>query len=103
LSHFVCYQVFVAAAMRRLIGVGPAGFLRGRLASKLEDAPNPRETFWPARCERTGGGWSLTPLAWSSSGDVTGLVKTNALIRMPASTGSLAAGTEIEFLSTDEE
>jgi molybdopterin molybdotransferase len=98
LSHFVCYQVFVVAALRRLIGAGLRGFSRGRLASKLEDVANPRETLWPAQSEEADGGWSLTPLPWSSSGDVTSLVKADALIRVPANAGSIAAGGAVEFL-----
>ena len=101
LSHFVCYQMFVATALARLVGSEAPAFLNGRLASKLEDAANPRETLWPARCAPGRGGWELTPLAWSSSGDVTSLVTANALVRVPAKTGSIAAGAEVEFIPTD--
>ncbi|HTX21721.1 MAG TPA: molybdenum cofactor biosynthesis protein MoaE [Candidatus Aquilonibacter sp.] len=96
LSHFVCFQLFVAAALKKLIGGQPQTFLRGTLASKLDDAPNPRETLWSARLDAAG----LQPLAWTSSGDVTCLAKTNALIRVPANRGSIEAGAEVEFLPT---
>ena len=49
LSHFVCFHLFVAAALAKLVGAEPGKFLRGRLAAKLDDVPNPRETLWPAR------------------------------------------------------
>jgi molybdopterin biosynthesis enzyme len=42
----------------------------------------------------------LQPLEWASSGDVTCLAQTNALIRVPANAGSLDAGAELEFLPT---
>jgi len=94
LSHFVCFHLFVATTLAKLIGEQPKGFLRGQLAARLDDAPNPRETLWPARRDAAG----LHPLKWSSSGDVTCLAETDALIRMPANRGSIAAGAEVDFL-----
>jgi molybdopterin molybdotransferase len=97
LSHFVCFHLFVAAALAKLTGAEPEKFRRGRLAAKLDDAPCPRETLWPARREPAG----LHPLAWASSGDVTCLTEADALIRVPPNHGPIASGTEVEFLSTD--
>jgi molybdopterin molybdotransferase len=94
LSHFVCFHLFVAHALARLCGAEPQRFLRGKLATKLEDAPCPRETFWPAQLESGG---NLQPLQWASSGDVTCLGQTNALIRSPANQGSIEAGSEVDF------
>ena len=101
LSHFVCFQLFVATALAKLTGAEPPKSIAGTLAAKLEDAPNPRETLWPARCEMRNGKLELTPLRWSSSGDVTALVNTNALIRVPPNQGSLAAGATVKFLPTE--
>jgi molybdopterin biosynthesis enzyme len=89
--------LFVAAALAKLTGAAPEKFQRGLLAAKLDGAPCPRETLWPAHRDPAG----LHPLAWASSGDVTCLMETNALIRVPASRGSIAAGAEVEYLSTD--
>ena len=97
LSHFVCFHLFVAAALKKLVGEEPRRFLRGRLAAKLDDAPNPRETLWPARLDLAG----LHPLAWASSGNVTCLAETNALSRVPANRGSIGAGAEVDFLPTN--
>jgi molybdopterin molybdotransferase len=96
LSHFVCFHLFVATALAKLIGMEPKKFLRGQLAEKLNDAPCPRETLWPARLDLAG----LHPLAWASSGDITCLTETNALVRVPANRDSIDAGTEVEFLTT---
>ena len=98
LSHFVCFHLFVAAALAGLAGGEGPAFRRGTLAAKLEDGPNPRETLWPARCERSGGKLELTPLPWNSSGDVTCLAETNALIRVPANRSSIETGAEVDFL-----
>ena len=97
LSHFVCFHLFVAAALAKLTGAEPETFRRGRLAAKLDDPPCPRETLWPARSEPAG----LHPLAWASSGDVTCLTETHALIRVPANRGPMESGAEVEFLATD--
>jgi molybdopterin molybdotransferase len=100
LSHFVCFQLFVATALAKSTGSEAQYFAQGILAAKLEDTPNPRETFWPANGRIENGQWKLTPLRWSSSGDVTCLKETNTLIRIPANRGSMEAGTEVEFLPT---
>jgi len=97
LSHFVCFHLFVAAALAKLVGGEPGKFSRGRLAGKLDDEPNPRETLWPARLAAAG----LVPLKWSSSGDVTCLAEANTLIRVPPNCGAIEAGAEVEFLATD--
>ncbi len=94
LSHFVCFQVFVAAALAHLAAEAPDKFHTGRLAVNLEDRTSPRETLWPARLSSEG----LHPLPWTSSGDITCLAEANALIRVPANRGPLRAGEEIQFL-----
>ena len=50
-SHFVCFHLFVTAALRELTGAAPQKYLQGTLASKLADEPNSRETFLPARLD----------------------------------------------------
>jgi molybdopterin molybdotransferase len=101
LSHFVCFHLFVACALAKLTGQEARKFLRGKLAEKLENAPCPRETLWPARLECLNGELRLSPLKWSSSGDLTGLAETNALIRVPANQGSLDADATVDFLPCD--
>ncbi len=97
LSHFVVFHFAVATALALLSGGTAPKFLRGKLASKLDDASCPRETLWPAQAE----GGALQPLPWASSGDVTCLAMTNTLLRVPANCASLAAGAEIDFLPAD--
>ena len=120
LSHFVCFHLFVATALARLVGAEPPAFQRGQLAAKLDDEPNPRETLWPAKwhgraareIQATGGSGNseqagetpaplLMPLKWSSSGDITCLAETNALIRVPANRGLIESGAEVDFLPTE--
>jgi len=98
LSHFVCFHLFVAAALAKLCGAPPGRFLRGRLSAPIND-PNPRETLWPARLEWAGANTMLHPLKWSSSGDLTCLAEAGALVRVPPNSPALAAGAEVEFLT----
>jgi molybdopterin molybdotransferase len=102
LSHFVCFHFAVATALAKLTGEIAPRLLRGKLAAKLDDKPCPRETLWPARLEFSGGEIKLHPLAWASSGDVTCLAETNALIRGPANQGSIDAGADVDFLLTKD-
>jgi molybdopterin molybdotransferase len=94
LSHFVCFHFAVATALARLTGGKPPTFLRRQLAGKLDDKPCPRETLWPARLDAAG----LHPLKWASSGDVTCLAQTNALVRVPVNRDSIESGAEVDFL-----
>ena len=100
LSHFVCFHFAVATALAGLTGGTAPFFLRGQLAEKLDDRPCPRETLWPARLEwGSGGPARLRPLAWANSGNVACLAEANALIRVPASQGSLEKFAGVDFLA----
>jgi molybdopterin molybdotransferase len=101
LSHFVCFHFAVATALAKMTGDVAPKFLRGKLAAKVDDAPCPRETLWPARLEFSRGEIILHPLAWASSGDVTCFANANALLRVPADQGPLAAGAAVDFLPTE--
>ena len=92
----------MATALAKLAGENAPAFLRGKLAAKLDDSPCPRETLWPAKLEFLRGEINLSPLPWASSGDVTCFAAANALIRVPANVGALAAGAEVDFLPTAE-
>lgn len=99
LAHFVCHPLFIRTALNRMQGLDAVPkFFSGLLADALEIEPGPRVTFWPARLELTRRGFSLHPLRWQSSGDVTVLNGAQALMRIPSNTGSQPAGAEISFL-----
>ena len=100
LSHLVCFHLFVSAALCRLVGKLPEAWRQGTLASDLEADAHSRETCWPAHWELGPKGCTLSPLPWSSSGDVTVLARANALIRVPAHAARLASGDRVEFLIT---
>ncbi len=101
LAHFVCLNLFVRVALERFSGaLAKPLFQQGTLAVKLESGRNGRETFWPARVDWRTGTSQLTPLPWSSSGDLTSLATANALVRVPVNCDDLNAGTPVEFVPT---
>jgi molybdopterin molybdotransferase len=101
LAHFVCLNLFVRAAVERLLGLPERDSFAGAvLAADLEGDGNARETLWPARVRCENGRMAATPLRWSSSGDLTCLATANALLRVAPGTGLLLAGTEIPFATT---
>ena len=101
LAHFVCLNLYVRAALDAF-SAHPTEplFQRGVLAAELAAEANARETYWPARCWRGDGVVMLTPLRWSSSGDLTSLATANALIRVFAGCGKLVSGAAVEFVPT---
>jgi len=91
LSHFVCLQVFVGAAVAAMRG-GVVEPVIWRGAVKEAVPGNPRETWWPGVEEQDG----LRPLRWTSSGDLTALASADVLVHVPGS--GLAAGQEAGFI-----
>jgi molybdopterin molybdotransferase len=102
LAHFVCLNLYVRAALAIFAGQAAAPlFQTGVLAADLAADGNTRETFWPARWTLQDGLAMLTPLPWSSSGDLTALATANALIRVSAGAGQFQRGSRVEFVRTE--
>lgn len=85
LSHVICWHVVIRAALDMLT-MGDAEFC---LATAPLGGPTPlrghaRETWWPARLSWESDAPIFLPLKWQSSGDLTGLVGFDALIRVPS-------------------
>jgi len=101
LAHFVCLALYVRTALDAFSGrPAESPVQRGVLTAELRADANARETFWPARRRLISGAPALTPLRWTSSGDLTALATANALIRVRAGTAELTQGSEVEFIST---
>jgi molybdopterin molybdotransferase len=100
LSHFVCFHLFVRRAIEGMMARPISTLVRANLVETLSDAMNARETWWLARVEFRDGRLECHPLAWKSSGDITRLPAADALIKVPASTSRLDAGTMVEILLT---
>ena len=100
LSHFVCFHLFVRRALDRLVARPVETTTRGFLLEALPDTLNARESWWPVRICGKGGRLEVRALPWKSSGDITRLPAANALMKVPASTSTLPAGSLVELLPT---
>lgn len=101
-AHFVTFHTAIARAIECFERAPEAWpILSVALGAALSDAPNPRETWWPARVSAKAGALGARPLAWKSSGDLCGLAPANGLIRVPPNAGPLAAGAEADCLLLD--
>jgi molybdopterin molybdotransferase len=102
LAHFVCLNLYVRAALEAWSGrTSQIVFQPGVLDAELSAGGSGRETFWPAHWRLQNGASTLTPLRWSSSGDLTAMATANALIRVRAGTRRLPPGGNVEFARTE--
>ena len=102
LAHFVCLNLYVRAALEAFAGQSDkTTFLTGVLAKDLAAGGHARETFWPAHWALQEGVAMLTPLRWSSSGDLTSLATANALLRVTAGADQFQRGSRVEFVRTE--
>ena len=105
LAHYVCLNLYGRALLEGLAGcsvASPSNFHTGVLATDFTADANSRETFWPARWALDAGAVQLTPLSWSSSGDLTALATANALVRVTSGAQCWERGRQVEFLFTDQ-
>ena len=91
-SHFVTLHVAVRAALETL-AARPVTWplVQLPLTGPVNLRADARETYWPARVLLADGRLAVQALRWQSSGDVTGLVGVNGLIRLAAG-ASVAPG-----------
>ncbi len=83
-SHFVCFHLFVARALARMMGREFPALEEAELAAPIPGGPNRRVTFWPARRIRETGRECVSPVPWNSSGHLASLPGVDALIRLAA-------------------
>lgn len=102
LSHYVCLHLYVRRALEGLAGLTrPAEFQAGFLTQPFSPKAHPRETLWPAQCLMDQGRARLSPLPWTSSGDLKTLALANALIYLPPATVNLPAEQPVQYFSTE--
>jgi molybdopterin molybdotransferase len=83
-SSFVCFELFVRPALRRLAGLADA--VQDLEAALRQDFPyrTDRPTYHPAWLEASASGWQVQPVVWGGSADLHGLTRANALVVLPA-------------------
>ena len=96
LSHLVCWHLVIRAALDMLaIGAIEFALVEAPLGGDVALKGNPRETWWPARIAWENSGAKFLPLKWQSSGDLTGIIGLDALIRVPAGITAVQPGETI--------
>jgi len=96
LSHLVCWHLVIRAALDMLaIGAIEFALVEAPLGGDVALKGNPRETWWPARIAWENGGAKFLPLKWQSSGDLTGIIGLDALIRVPVGITAVQPGETI--------
>jgi molybdopterin molybdotransferase len=83
-SAFVCFELFVRPALRKLAGHADPGprFTSLPMASALS-VSNDRPTYHPARLEPGEQGWEVHPLAWLGAPDLRALQSADVLLALP--------------------
>lgn len=100
-SSLVCFELFVRPALAILRGLAPRHWhlprVRGVLSAAARGAGD-RPVYAPCRVHASGTGYAVEPLAWSGSSDLVGLAVAEGLMVLPAGSGTLPAGTEVEVV-----
>ena len=96
LSHIVCWHLVIRAALD-MLGTGAVefGLVEALLGGTATLKGNARETWWPARISWERESVRFVPLKWQSSGDLTGIIGLDALIRVPAGITAVQPGEMI--------
>lgn len=101
LAHFVCLNLYVRAALQRLLGQETSlAFWQGRLTAPFTADGSPWETLCPALWQPEAGELRLALLPWQNSGDLSPLRQANAVARLPGGAAPLPAGSLVAFLPT---
>ena len=98
-SVYTCFAVFVAPALRRLMGYRRWENLEGRarLEQSLRHKPG-RLTYHLARLWLDADGFHARPVETTGSGDVLSMSRANGFIVAPAEAGDPEAGAELPVL-----
>lgn len=80
LAHWVCFHAFVLRAIQRLHGITPYPLRAAKLSDAIDDAGDGRRTWTPALICWDHSELIATPLPWQHSGDLSPLLRANALI-----------------------
>ncbi|HEY5834237.1 gephyrin-like molybdotransferase Glp [Streptomyces sp.] len=100
-SAYVSFELFVRPAIRTLMGAGAVHreVVRAVCATAVEGSPEGKRQFLRGRYDRTTG--TVTPVGGSGSHLVKALAHADALMVVPESVTSVAAGGEVDVILLD--
>ncbi len=99
-SSFVCFELFVRPALRRLAGhanVGPPTETASLTADFVYRTDRP--TYYPALVQTSPEGRQVRALPWSGAADLRALSGANALLVLPPGDLRYAAGERVDVIS----
>jgi molybdopterin molybdotransferase len=92
-SAFVCFELFVRPALRKLSGyANPAPITTSLPLAEGIAEVNDRPTYRPAKLEAGEATWSVRPLPWLGAPDLRGLQPADALIVLQSGESRLDRG-----------
>ncbi len=102
ISSFVCFEVFLRPALRRLAGHADLDLpeVSATLAREA-NFQNDRPTYHPARLRKSPTGWDVEPIEWVGSSDLRAFLKADALLRLPPGEVRYPAGHRVDVLRLD--
>jgi molybdopterin molybdotransferase len=98
-SSFVCFELFLRPAIRRLAGFADLDLPRvqARLAEAFRHDSD-RPTYHPAALTWAEDGWDTKPVPWFGSADLRAFLQADALLVLPAGSHQWRAGDRIDAL-----
>lgn len=98
-SSFVCFELFVRTALRKMMGIEPVEpiHVQARL-SEPHATKGDRPTYQPARLTWLTDGPSVTAVPWVGSSDLRAIVSANAMAIFPVGNQTYEAGTLIDVI-----
>jgi molybdopterin molybdotransferase len=96
-STFVCFELFVRPALRKLAGLSEVTrpMIKARLAADFSHKGN-RPTYHPATLHGERGQELVEPVAWHGSADLRALASANVLIHFPTGDRRFQAGELVQ-------
>jgi molybdopterin molybdotransferase len=103
-SAFVCFELFVGPAIRRLSGIAAPlpSLVQAGLAAEFTYRTD-RQTFYPARLgQNADGRRTVTPVPWFGSPDLLGLTRANSLVVIPVGEHRYPEGAVMEVMPLED-
>jgi molybdopterin molybdotransferase len=102
-SSFVCFELFVRPAIRRLRGCSDAGpkWIHAVLTENFTYSTD-RPTYHPAWLDPSDDGWRVRVVPWFGSADLRGLTRANALVLLEPGMLEHKAGEKRLVLKIEE-
>ncbi len=102
-SSFVCFELFIRPALRKLMGHSDCRSKQTRLPIAVDfRTDNDRPTYWPARVHWNKDGPRVHALPWFGSADLRALHTCDALIAIPPGAHQYPAGASADVILLSE-